>query len=885
MILPELRQSRVIPEDFQKHIIESATTSLLVSSVPCLLRAPTASGKTLMLGRIAETLSGSLNMMWFWFVPYGFLVNQTITSLFENCPGLIPLSLATERRSDQYAGDVLVTSMGTVAAADKDSRKVFQPAETGLPNLMRIVARARSRGVQIGIVVDEAHIAVAKETEFGKFCKALQPDRVLLASATPRDAKLNAFVGASGYAEYTTFSVSRDDVVDAGLNKRYIEAHVFKVQNAWTGITDIKRTALREAWRQNQFLKQRLAFQGISTVPLMLVQIENGASSDEVVKFLTNDCSVPPTSIGQHTNDQPDPKLMASIANDTQFEVLIFKESAGTGFDAPRAFILVSMKNVIDAAYATQFLGRIMRVERAVRVRLMEDKVNFDPVLDTGYLYLANIDAQIGFEKAIAALQIMTTEADGLVESLRQYTAKDGSIVYTNRPAGRQVGLPLNLSVPAKARYIDPRTTEKDDSLVGTFVGSFLGDELPEPPPPPQKATKKVKVLEGIFSDEKGLASAAKDVGLHLYPIRKQSPHFEASLKTEVRPALADLTLVAKSMASKLNFTTEAVNTAVKIVLRGTHAIERITELTQHEMTEREVRGVFDATLTMREANRILRSLPQMEDADRTAFLTTLGSRLEAEVDRVLDILPEETRPAGAVRVTLIRNVANVMVRTMDVEIQELYHRAMADAVKSIDAKPLPDAIMFPEAVPLLKASRNIYGVFPPSLVDGRQMNQQMLPEERRLLESSAYLAVEMRTVSSYNVAYVDSTWWSNTEEERFSRSLDSAEFVYWWHRNPPRKPFSVGVVRADAGGNFFPDFVVCLATFAGDEARIRLVETKDNIKDAIRKMQRQPKAYGRVVFITKDVGRFRMVSEDGQLGAVVDDDLESLRDELRRTS
>jgi type III restriction enzyme len=49
--------------------------------------------------------------------------------------------------------------------------------------------------------------------------------------------------------------------------------------------------------------------------------------------------------------------------------------------------------------------------------------------------------------------------------------------------------------------------------------------------------------------------------------------------------------------------------------------------------------------------------------------------------------------------------------------------------------------------------------------------------------------------------------------------------------------------------------------------------------------MQRAPMDYGKVIFITKDVGRYRMVNDDGQLGAVVDDDLESLRDELRQTS
>ena len=54
----------------------------------------------------------------------------------------------------------------------------------------------------------------------------------------------------------------------------------------------------------------------------------------------------------------PDPVLMAAIANDTSKEVLIFKQSAGTGFDAPRAFVLASTKSVNDADFAMQFIGR-----------------------------------------------------------------------------------------------------------------------------------------------------------------------------------------------------------------------------------------------------------------------------------------------------------------------------------------------------------------------------------------------------------------------------------------------------------------------------------------------------------------------------------------------
>jgi superfamily II DNA or RNA helicase len=52
---------------------------------------------------------------------------------------------------------------------------------------------------------------------------------------------------------------------------------------------------------------------------------------------------------------------MAAIANDTTKQVLIFKQSAGTGFDAPRAFVLASTKPVNDADFAMQFIGRVMR--------------------------------------------------------------------------------------------------------------------------------------------------------------------------------------------------------------------------------------------------------------------------------------------------------------------------------------------------------------------------------------------------------------------------------------------------------------------------------------------------------------------------------------------
>ena len=67
----------------------------------------------------------------------------------------------------------------------------------------------------------------------------------------------------------------------------------------------------------------------------------------------------------------------------------------------------------------------------------------------------------------------------------------------------------------------------------------------------------------------------------------------------------------------------------------------------------------------------------------------------------------------------------------------------------------------------------------------------------------------------------------------------------------------------------------------------IRLIETKENTKentkDAASKARRIPKCYGKVLFLTKDQSRLRVVNDDGSLGGTVDwDDLLPVQEWLR---
>jgi hypothetical protein len=210
-------------------------------------------------------------------------------------------------------------------------------------------------------------------------------------------------------------------------------------------LADIRKSVLKQARQRHLYLKKLLRENNIATVPLLLVQVENGKETiNDALNYLVEKCHVPPGVIGEHSADNPDPVLMASIANNPHKEVLIFKASAGTGFDAPRAFTLASMKTVIDTDFATQFVGRIMRVDRQIRSAMLKQELHAD--LQTACLYLANADTQEGFQRALD-LQKIETDLKSSPEKLNAHATKSGNIIITNRPIN-QLPITPNLPLP-----------------------------------------------------------------------------------------------------------------------------------------------------------------------------------------------------------------------------------------------------------------------------------------------------------------------------------------------------------------------------------------------------------------------------------------------------
>ncbi|BBN89718.1 hypothetical protein AZSP09_27410 [Azospira sp. I09] len=843
------------------------------------------------MGQVLQHVGAQREVLWFWFVPFVTLVSQTLDSLLQHSSGLAPTLFSQGRNQDVGAGTVLISTAQGVARAQWRTKGYNADGDDDIRTLAALVARARAKGLRIGLVVDEAHIGLDKSTEFGKFAHWLQADYLLMATATPKDQRLTDFLAHAGYSGQEHFSVSRDDVVKARLNKQYIEAVVYSLGSSMQQVTDLRRTVLRQAWARNVLIGQQLKQAGIACTPLLLVQVANGERTvDEAADELMRQCHVPLAAIGKHSADEPDPVLMAAIANDTSKQVLIFKQSAGTGFDAPRAFVLASTKPVNDTDFAMQFIGRVMRVARQVRDGFPKP-LPIPADLNTAYVYLGNAQAQAGFEAAVQATSMVKSQLEGQTEKLTTRHTVAGGVVYTNRPTPEQP-LSYNLGMPSisateepsgasDAAQLPPEWSEHYRQPEPQSLGQDLfGDALwPLDTTVADPNEKKVARVDKPHTRAE-VVQALGENRLRVFYRKQGLPTLSNALKSEEKPSLVALSAISQHVAQSLPISTTLAETAVHAALNRIQQSERHKELTEGACYEQKIHVVTDRAALAREAMTALQELPHAEEEDYRIIVLTLCSRLRPTLDAVLATTPADDPLSETDLIRLTRDAAHWVIRDSAQELREAIFQAIANQAKQVDAQPLPDAMIFPLDIALEGSAKNVYGVLPPSTEAAQDVESVLFMDERHWWADKVFT---LDDGAVFSVGRYDGAVKLNSLEQAFARALDEAEFVHWWHRNPDKKPYSVRVVRAEHEHYFYPDFVVCVSHEDGDPPMQRLLETKESTKDAARKAQHYPAAYGKVLFLTPDGNRLRWINDDGSLGEVVKfTELNTIHDKLR---
>ena len=665
-----------------------------------LFEAPTGTGKTLMAGNVAENLSllsSQLDVapiLWFWFAPFAGLVEQAGRVIRTEFPALRTKNPSLDRNpGDLHSGDVYVTTWASVAVANEESRKARSGTEE-LPSIDALVAYARTRGFVIGTVIDEAHHSFRGQSQaFAFYREVLRPEITMLATATPRDRDVDAFCKAAGITNLRRITVSRQQAVDAHLIKAGVKVAVFKAQDNVADLIDFKRTALRQGVAVHRKLKEFLASIGSAVVPLLLVQVESeddkvAASSVEQatgwLKELGFQTEGDSEVVRSHTAKEPDP-YFGAIAADESVEVLIFKMAAAIGFDAPRAFTLVSFRPSRDENFGVQIVGRILRVDRRLQnLRDLPDALNF------GYVFLSDNAGQSGLMSAAERINAVRNELAsvasnvavvdlGAEEPAAQMT-KNGQIYIFPKEAEPEAVLPPN------ERATEPGATMGTTPAVQTLLSQAWGLE-------PQTAVS--------YAASRVTPGAVRENLFFSYPLRKDLGAPARFSRAVFSPDGED---ILRGIVARFRFDDAALlvaqQSAAKIIMEEIEIFagrrDRPEEI-RAELAQKEIDA--KAQLTLLRAD-------EYEAVDVKELHRALQEQLRKVAEQHgLDVFDTPEK---------LRNALHKILALRPEQLKNAISETIASHIAAEAVEPLPATITSTD--PLTPARLNLYGVFPGDL-------------------------------------------------------------------------------------------------------------------------------------------------------------------------
>jgi len=658
-----------------------------------LLQAPTGIGKTLIACELLSKFSVEENVLWLWFAPFAGVVDQAKAALASQAPNLAQLDIQSDRRmANLRPGATFVLTWQTVAARSKDSRLARQSGDAGLA-IDDLLVQARDENLRIAVVVDEAHHGFVRASEASKFfTNIIQPDYVLMMTATPRDADAEKFAQQTGYriggpSEWA--SITRQEGVDAQLLKRSVKAARFIARNQDDAqLLAFEEVAMSECAAMHRRIKEALASAGVALTPLMLVQVPNGGQAlQKAREYLTGALRFPEESVRVHTADEPDPNLSA-LAHDPQVEVIIFKMAIATGFDAPRAFTLAALRGNRDSDFGIQVVGRIMRVHRLLQGRL----ISLPAILSYGYVFLANSEAQEGLVGAAARINQMPQQLASASPSTVVTVLAGSPTVQVVHP-GQSLSL-LQEGARHAPKELEPQEVEDIDdlpmpSLPG--VQTTLFDPLT-----PEGQDVAEKLAHG-FAEQSPLTHAFEleaQSGVLRYVLREGMPQ---TLVAERLPDAPEN--VEERLAAHIDFT-RVLGDRFRVRSRVTERVEDV--FIAEEPQDHDVWATVSPIAIAERARQIAF---EFDELDRRELLRELKERFRNALQEHGHEMPDTDE-------ALTRQLELVLVRN-ETLIRQAYKRVRAENVTAAVVQ-LPAAVE--SLAPLLSAKRNIYGVFPDSL-------------------------------------------------------------------------------------------------------------------------------------------------------------------------
>jgi len=357
-------------------------------NIPLVFKSPTGSGKTIMLAQFLRDIvsdprfeGNDVAFVWFSFSEDSY--EQSKKKLFEYYGGASELDLIDLNdlaRGKLNKNNVFFINWQKIKGKTKDSRKLRRENEQGL-TFDNLINETHEDGRKVVVIIDEEHIGSDTELALEVVDGLIKPKITLRVSATPKYIPTRA--DTAGYVE-----VKRNEVVEAGLIKEKI---IFQTEE------DFERKGLKKldqdelllelAYNRRQEIVKLYKDIKVEVNPLVLIQLPNddqatketgGTTKQAIVLEYLKRKGVKESEIAVWLS-QDKVNLDDVEKNTSPISFLLFKQAAATGWDCPRAGVLVMFREIKNPTFAIQTVGRILRMPFGTHFA--------HPELNLGYLY------------------------------------------------------------------------------------------------------------------------------------------------------------------------------------------------------------------------------------------------------------------------------------------------------------------------------------------------------------------------------------------------------------------------------------------------------------------------------------------------------------------
>jgi type III restriction enzyme len=389
------------PLEFQKDAIDEITKTFIMlwkkneKQLPLVFKSPTGSGKTFMVSHFIRGLNHLPNwdedkaFVWITFSDdIAMQSKNKFAEYFENTLENSLLTVADINKGKLQKNDILFLNWQKVVSRSPKTRILRRPEnekdrkESGF-YFEDFIDNSHKDNKEIILIIDEAHTHVTKDLA-QKVIDYIDPKVVIHVTATPTEGielqsrRLNSFI-----------EVPREKVVEQGLIKKNVlvqtEEDLKKYQKE-----DLDEILIDLGLEKRKEIVEEYNILGKKINPLLLIQLPNDDKTliglgqkkkEEVAIELLIKKGVDNNKIAKWFDNHPRPEFLEE--NDDEHEFLLFKQAAGTGWDCPRAHILIMFREINSDKFYVQTVGRILRMPEPNKKEDYRDTT----LLKTGYLF------------------------------------------------------------------------------------------------------------------------------------------------------------------------------------------------------------------------------------------------------------------------------------------------------------------------------------------------------------------------------------------------------------------------------------------------------------------------------------------------------------------